>query len=314
MKIHKLVIPTPFYIGPINIYLIDDDPLTLIDTGPKTDEALAALRQQIFATGHRVDDIKRIVLTHTHEDHCGLTGQLQNISGARVYVHEWESNRLSKTVEYDPYKRIFKKGGVPVEVIKQFEAGFKKMTELQDAVEDFETYRDGDEFVFAHGSLRAVHTPGHTTGSTCFWRESNRVVIAGDTVLKKITPNPVLFPDPIDSSRRFQSLGEYLVSCARIKDLSPTLIHTAHGDDVTDYLEHFNRTVKLANERQSKMLGMIPQSGTTAWDMSRAFFPKAEGVHTFLAFSETSAHLDFAAAEGRAKMETREGTEIFLPA
>jgi len=49
MKIHKLVIPTPFYIGPINIYLVEDDPLTLIDTGPKTDEAMAALKQQLLA-------------------------------------------------------------------------------------------------------------------------------------------------------------------------------------------------------------------------------------------------------------------------
>ena len=80
MKIHKLVIPTPFYIGPINIYLIDDDPLTLIDTGPRTDEALSALRQQMLATGHRVDDIKRVILTHTHEDHCGLAGKIQQIS------------------------------------------------------------------------------------------------------------------------------------------------------------------------------------------------------------------------------------------
>ena len=83
---------------------------------------------------------------------------------------------------------------------------------------------------------------------------------------------------------------------------------------MTDYLEHFNRTVKMANERQGKMLGMLPKSGSTAWEMSRAFFPTAEGVHTFLAFSETSAHLDFAAAEGRAKVELRNEQEVFLPA
>src|SRR6267154_1356877 len=105
MKIHKLVIPTPFYIGPINIYLVDDDPLTLIDTGPRTDEAMAALKEQMLAVGHRIKDIERILLTHTHEDHCGQTSQIQELSGAQVYVHEWESKRLSKTVDYDLYKR-----------------------------------------------------------------------------------------------------------------------------------------------------------------------------------------------------------------
>src|SRR5437763_13059254 len=110
----------------------------MTDTGPRTDEAMAALKEQMLAVGHRINDIERILLTHTHEDHCGQTSQIQKISGARVYVHEWESNRLSKTVDYDLYKRIFRRGGVPSPVIDQFESGFKRITTLQDAVENFE--------------------------------------------------------------------------------------------------------------------------------------------------------------------------------
>jgi glyoxylase-like metal-dependent hydrolase (beta-lactamase superfamily II) len=48
-----------------------------------------------------------------------------------------------------------------------------------------------------------------------------------------------LNPDPLDPQRRFPSLGEYLVSLARLRELAPTLIKTAHGDDVTDYEEYF---------------------------------------------------------------------------
>src|SRR5215813_10632340 len=72
MRIEKLVIPTPFPVGPINIYLVVDDPITLVDTGPKTDQAVAALREQLSELGFKTEDVKRIVLTHTHEDHCGL--------------------------------------------------------------------------------------------------------------------------------------------------------------------------------------------------------------------------------------------------
>src|SRR5262245_49254100 len=95
MRIEKLVIPTPFPVGPINVYLIPDDPITLIDTGPKTEEAIPALRVQLRNLGFIFKDIRRIILTHTHEDHCGLAGVLQRESGARVHVHEWESVNIS---------------------------------------------------------------------------------------------------------------------------------------------------------------------------------------------------------------------------
>src|SRR3989441_10789662 len=63
-----------------------------------------------------------------------------------------------------------------------------------------------------------------------FLREADRTVIAGDCVLKRITPNPILSPDPIDKSRRFRSLAEYLVSLARLRAFAPTLVHGGHGE------------------------------------------------------------------------------------
>ena len=64
MKIIPLSIPTPFYVGDVNVYLIKEDPLTLIDVGPKTQEAAEALRRKLAAHGVKFEDIRRIVLTH----------------------------------------------------------------------------------------------------------------------------------------------------------------------------------------------------------------------------------------------------------
>src|SRR5215471_14726395 len=115
MRIEKLVIPTPFPVGPINIYMVVDDPITLVDTGPKTDQAVATLREQLGKLGFKTEDVKRIVLTHTHEDHCGLAGTLQRESGARVYVHEWESQNISdrRRTRVDP--DLLKRAGAPGE-------------------------------------------------------------------------------------------------------------------------------------------------------------------------------------------------------
>lgn len=314
MRIEKLVIPTPFPVGPINIYLVVEDPLTLVDTGPKTDEALTAVRDQLRKFGFATKDIKRVILTHTHEDHCGLAATIQHESGARVYVHEWEFRNISVHRQTRVNGDLLRRAGVPPEELERMAGRYELIHAFADAVEETEAYRDEHEFVFATGSLRVVHTPGHTPGSCCLLREANRLVLAGDTVLKSITPNPVLNADPIDPQRRFPSLGEYLVSLARLRQLAPTLIKTSHGDDVTDYEEHFHRSIRHIQDRQATVISLIPKQGVSAWEISTLLFPKVDSINRFLATSEAIAHLDLAVADERVRVEKRDGVEFFVRA
>ncbi|MDX2040554.1 MAG: MBL fold metallo-hydrolase [Acidobacteriota bacterium] len=312
MRIEKLTIPTPFPVGPINIYLVIEDPLTLVDTGPKTDEALAALRAQLQQLGFSIKDIQRVILTHTHEDHCGLAATIQQESGARVYVHEWEYQNISEHRATRVNRNLLIPAGVPAEELETMAGRYELIHHYADAVANVEAFRDEQEFVFASGSLRIVHTPGHTPGSCCLLREATRLMLTGDTVLKTITPNPVLNSDPVDPSRRFPSLGEYLVSLARIRELAPTLLKTSHGGDVTDYEEHFHRSVKQIQERQNKVIGFVAKQGVTAWEMSKLLFPKVDNLNRFLAVSEAVAHLDLAVAEEKLRIEKRGDVEFYL--
>jgi glyoxylase-like metal-dependent hydrolase (beta-lactamase superfamily II) len=311
MRIEKLVIPTPFPVGPINIYLILEDPLTLVDTGPKTDDALSALSDQLGKLGVKLAGLQRIILTHTHEDHCGLAGAIQRESGARVYVHEWEYKNISEHRQTRANRDLLRRAGVPAEEMETMAGRHELIHRFADACEDVEAYRDEQEFVFATGALRVVHTPGHTPGSSCLLRESNRLLLAGDTILKTITPNPVLNADPIDPARRFPSLGEYLVSLARIRSIAPTLIKTSHGGDVTDYDEHFHRLVRHIHDRLAKVIRLVPNEGITAWEMSKLLFPRVEKINRFLAVSESVANLDLAAAEGRLRMKENEESDVY---
>jgi glyoxylase-like metal-dependent hydrolase (beta-lactamase superfamily II) len=236
---------------------------------------------------------------------------LQRESGARVYVHEWEHSQISIERHSRVYGSLLERAGVPAEEIERMAEMYARVSRYADAVEDVEAYRDEHEFVFASGALRVIHTPGHTPGSCCLLRESNRLMLSGDTILKTITPNPVLNPDPIDPERRFPSLGEYLVSLARIRALSPTLLKTSHGDDVTDYEEHFNRLVRHVRERQAKVIEMVPKGGITAWEMSRLLFPQVKEIGRFLAVSEAVAHLDLAVADGKLSLERRDTVETY---
>ena len=259
MKIIPLSIPTPFYVGDVNVYLIKEDPLTLIDVGPKTPEASKVLREKLRQNGVDFVDIRRIVLTHAHEDHCGLAKQVRDeAKNAEIFIHSWETGHLFGRLAREEHRKLMQRAGVPNEVFDEMQEMYAEISLLTDALTDgeFSTLNDEQEIEFETGILKVLHTPGHTPGSCSFLREANRTIIAGDCVLKRITPNPIVAPDPINNDLRFKSLGEYLVSLAKIRSYSPTLIYGGHGEPITDFEEIFNRYIRAIDERQKNVISL----------------------------------------------------------
>jgi glyoxylase-like metal-dependent hydrolase (beta-lactamase superfamily II) len=318
MKIEQLSIPTPFYVGDVNVYLIRSEPLTLIDVGPKTDEAAKALRSELGRRGISFADVGRIVLTHAHEDHCGLAKRVRDeAKDAEIYVHDWESGNLFGRLASEDHKALLRRSGVPEQVFEEMRELYQEISLLTDPLDrsEYKPLADDMELEFASGALRVLHTPGHTPGSCSFVREADRTLICGDCVLKRITPNPVVSLDPLDATKRFRSLAEYLVSLARLRSFSPTLAYGGHGEPVTDFDEIFHRYVRAIDERQKRVVSLVTDSGSTAFDLAKRLFPDSfdHGVHRFLAVSEAIAHLDYAAGEGKVQAETSNGVEYYRP-
>ncbi|MHA2072121.1 MAG: MBL fold metallo-hydrolase, partial [Candidatus Thorarchaeota archaeon] len=189
----------------MNAYLIEGDPVILIDTGPKTDEAISALRKGLLRVGYTTEDIDRILLTHGHVDHTGLAGTIvrenehKGDSSTGVSIHEADSNRV---VDYEgfirdrvqSYIRIIEIAGVRTDERPLMPTGYLESYFLKfgESVPDVFLLEEGTIIKTSIGTLRTIWVPGHSLGSCCFVCEASRVVFSGDHILGTISSNPSL--------------------------------------------------------------------------------------------------------------------------
>ena len=216
--------------------------------------------------------------SHTHTKIIAGSRALvrDEAKNAEVFVHDWETGHRHSRLEYEEHRTLLVRAGVPDDEIERMRGCTRTCAGMPIHLATTNTRRlwDEGELEFESGSLRILHTPGHTPGSCSFLREADRTIIAGDCVLKRITPNPVLSPDPFDPTRRFPSLAEYLVSLARLRSFSPTLVYGGHGEPIHDFEELFHRYFRAFQERQAQVIGLVPKNGVTAWDVALKMFPQ----------------------------------------
>ena len=224
--IHCLAIPTPFAVGRVNAYLIEDEPLTLIDSGPNSAKALDELEQALAARGHKIEDLELLVVTHQHIDHFGLAAILARRSGAQVAALSGLDRRLAnfrEDAELDDRfaGRIMLRHGVPSDVVTALRAVSASFRAWGCTVEVTRTLADGEELALRDRTLRVLHRPGHSPSDTVFWDERRSLLIAGDHLLGHISSNPLL-ARPLEAEGDYdgprpQALVTYLASLERTR-------------------------------------------------------------------------------------------------
>jgi glyoxylase-like metal-dependent hydrolase (beta-lactamase superfamily II) len=237
--ISRIVIGTPWPVGPVNVYLVDDDPLTLIDTGQRSPQALAELEAGLASAGRHVEDLERIILTHQHLDHSGLAHTLVERSGAELSaldeLADWMARYPASLADEDAFaSTILRAHGV---VTRAAERGSHRGgQDYCHAATVTRRLRDGDVLEFARRRLRVLHRPGHSPYDTVLHDEECGLLFGGDHVLRWPS-TPILAPPVGGDARngRPRSFAHYVASLRATAALELEMILPGHGGAVDDH-------------------------------------------------------------------------------
>ena len=310
--IHLLRIPTPFPVGPVNVYLLEGEPLTLVDVGPLTDEALETLMAGLQQLGYSLSDLKQVVITHAHHDHFGLARKVVEASGAALLsfrenklpvedFENWWDERASYIAD------LVVREGAPVGSVKEMDVirGFGRYAT---SVPHLTPLDDNDTLRMGEATWQALHTPGHALGHLCFYHQESKLLLSGDHLLRDITSNPILETPREGMPDRPRSLPHYLQSLRRIRELDIRKVLPGHGEPVYDHRAQIDEILSHHTVREGLILQLLRQKDYTAYELGVALFGGGlPGVELFLVVSEIIGHLDLLELEGNVRRVEKDG-------
>jgi len=311
--IHRIPIPIPFPQagGPVNVYAVEegDGRLLLVDAGYGSGEATAALAQGFHARGRRFDEVSRLLVTHGHVDHYGGGRFVEERSGGvlRALAHPADIPKIAEEgwhwSEVAPhYGAHLSRLGAPAQVLaviaEEAERAFRA-----ERLRAVEPVLPGERLKARHLDLEVLHMPGHTPGLLCLYDHRHRVLISGDHLLERISPNPLIELGPDGQDGFFRPLVAYLDSLARTRALEVDLVLPGHGPPFGEHRRVIDTLDLFYQRRQERFLSCLSAGPLTPYEMATALFRQLRPGDVFLVLSEVVANLEVLEARGLVERE-----------
>lgn len=286
----------PFALRIINAYLIKGETgYTIIDTGLHCEADLTAWEQAQEEFKWSWQDVEKIVLTHYHPDHYGLAGQLQEKTGAPVFISktDYEQAQVFFARESDmpeTMANFFSMHGLPAEWAVQIPEHLRSFHNWVEPHPSPTFLEGGQKIRLGDHEYDIYHTPGHADGHLCFYDPERKILFSGDFLLPKITPNISLWPNCNPNP-----LSVYLETLNKMKNVKVERVFPAHGPMFTFYQDRIEGLFKHHQERLTSIKNFIKENRqVTAYNVCMELFGTNLTIHNLrFALSETLAHLEF---------------------
>lgn len=291
--------------------------LIVVDPGWDTEPAWQALTNGLDALGAGPADVTGIVVTHAHPDHHGLSARLRAASGAWVGMHPAEAESL-------PARQWLAGGGreadlawlascgVPAQVAAELAVSEEGMTSFLAMPEPDVLLADGDLVPDTGRRLRAVWTPGHTPGHLCLHEETANVLLVGDHVLPRITPNVGLQPHIAEPP-----LAAYLGSLRRIARYTEAEALPGHEYRFRGLADRVRVLLAHHDQRCAEVIEVLSRVGpASAWQVTGELswsrgWSAVTGFMRRAALGEAAAHLRHLV--DLSEVEARDGSAVGEP-
>ena len=310
--IHRLAIPTPFMVGRVNAYLIEDDPLTLVDSGPNSAKALDELEQALALRGHRIEDIELLVISHQHMDHFGLASILARRSGAEVAalapLAPFLAGYGAETDLDDSLAEILMlRHGIPAEIVTALRAVSAGFRAWGSAVEVTRPLLADSELKLRDRTLQVLHRPGHSPSDTVFHDAERGILLAADHLIAHISSNPLLarpldvgeeYLDRAKQGERPQALVTYMASLEQTRAMELSLVLPGHGRPITEHAALIDERFRLHARRAAKINRLIAAEPRTAHEIAQELWGNVAVTQAYLTLSEVLGHVDLLLRDG----------------
>lgn len=323
--LHGLRLPLPFQLNHINVWLLEDrmtdggPAWTLIDTGVAS-SLTRGIWEQVAAEFMRGWPIRQVIVTHFHPDHIGLADWLCRRFDAplRMTRTEWLLARMLSLDSSDEIaeagRRFYGAMGLENETLSAltvrgnaYARGVPMVPATFDRLADGRTLRIGDR------DWTVITSGGHSPEHACLYSPDDGVLIAGDMVLPRISPNVSVWPaEPFADP-----LAEFLGGLARLRTLrADTLVLPSHGDPFSDLRGRIDELTRHHADRLDEAVGFCAEGARTIADITRLMFNRTLDTHQMsFAAGEALAHLNHLERQGRLSRQQREdGVWLFSQA
>jgi len=288
--IYPIRIPTPFPVGDVNVYVIKDDKNVLVDTGPKTPEALETLKDGLYRIGLKFKDLDEIWLTHGHPDHFGLVKTIQQESDVIVFGHPDDNINFDYNSQIPYFLSFFREHNLPEQYVSTFITQFHWYGSYLDKIIPDVWFEDDTFMDTGNHRFQILHLPGHAPGHVGFWEETG-VLLGGDVLIKHITSNALISFDE-NSGKRTDNLLLLRNSMQTVGEKAKCVL-PGHGIIFKKASEVAESHLEDQEKRLDNVLRFLgePQS---LLRITEQLFPIAEKPEmAFLPISEIIGYLDW---------------------